>query len=421
MEKNPIKNTSYSIADFYDIENEDIMGRADLFYEKFIKNIVLNKHFQYERKSYSRSGPVRKVEDPYTGKISEMIYFASNDYLNLTNHHRVIKAGKKALLKYGTGSGSVPLLGGTTDLHKKLEDRIAEYKNCESAIIYTSGYSCNSSSLLALLNKKDLAIVDRLAHASLIDGCHNTNLVVFAHNCVDSLENILKNKADKYRTKLIIVDGVYSMDGDIAHLDKILKITKHYGGYLMVDEAHASGVLGKNGRGTPEYFNLSGTIDIVSGTFSKALGGVGGFIASNKKMVSLLKFYSRGYLFSTAMNPQVAGSLIEAIDVIEQEPKIRENLWRNIKYFKKSIINLGYDIGNTQTAIFPLIIGDDYKTKEMCRELHEMNIYANPVLYPAVHKKSSRIRISLMSSHSINHLNKALEILEYVGKKYRVI
>ena len=409
-----------TLADFYDFPNLDIMGRANEF-KNFTNSSKQNKHFNYKRVSINSSAPIRLVKDNFTGELREMIYFASNDYLNLTSHPKVKQSGIDAVIKYGAGAGSVPLLGGTTDLHIELENKIAKFKGCENAIIYSSGYGSNCSSLLSLLAKEDIAIVDMLAHASLIDGCKNTNLKYFKHNDVESLEVILKSSKNLYRTKLVIIDGVYSKDGDIAHLDKIIEVAKQYGAYVMVDEAHSTGILGANGKGTPEHFNLSGKVDIVCGTFSKALGGVGGFIASNSDLINLLHFYSRGYMFSTAMAPQVVGSLITALDVIVDEPERRENLWNNIRYFKKSLQNLGFNIGNSQTAIFPIIIGNDYITKEICRELNEMNIYVNPVLYPAVSKRLSRIRMSIMSEHTKNHIDTVLNALEFLGKKYNLI
>lgn len=414
------EKTHKSLADYYDFPELDIMGRANQF-RKFTDENAQNKHLDYKRVSLTGSAAIRQVKDKYTGDNREMLYFASNDYLNLTNHPRVKEAGIQAIKKYGAGAGSVPLLGGTTDLHIELERKIAKFKGCEEAIIYTSGYGSNSSSLLSMLTDKDLAIVDMLAHASLIDGCKNTNVKFFKHNNVEALELILMRNKNSYRTLLVVIDGVYSMDGDIAHLDQIVEVAKHYGAYVMIDEAHSTGVLGKNGRGTPEYFNLSGKIDIVSGTFSKALGGVGGFVASNSDLINLLHFYSRGYMFSTAMAPQVVGSLITAIDVIEQEPHIREQLWNNIYYFKKELLGLGFNIGMSETAIFPIIIGNDLLTKEICRELNEMNIYVNPVLYPAVSKRLSRIRLSIMSEHTKEHLDTVLNALEYLGKKYQLI
>lgn len=413
-------STNLSLANFINMPECDMMQRAEIFYE-FIEDYIDKRHFQYKRVATNGSGPVRKVIDRYTGEIREMVYLASNDYLNLTAHPKVIAAGREALEKYGAGAGSVPLLGGTTDLHIKLEERVAKFKSCESAIIYTSGFGSNAGTLLSLLGENDTAVLDMLVHASILDGCKNTNINFFRHNDMDSLEKTLKKVKDKFRTKLIAVDGVYSMDGDIAHLDRIVEIAKHYGAYVMVDEAHASGVIGKNGRGTPEHCNVEGKVDIVAGTFSKALGAVGGFIAASKELVTLLNFYSRSYMFSTAMTPQSAASLIAAMDVIEQEPDLREKLWDNIIYFRKNLLDLGFDLGNSETAIFPIIIGDDYKVREVCRELHENNIYVNPVLYPAVPRKLSRIRMSIMSAHTKEHLDKALNVLEDVGRKYDLI
>lgn len=409
-----------SLFDFFDIEGADIMSRAKIF-NGFANQTRERKHDYYRRISLSGSAPVMNVIDKHTSKPKEMIYLASNDYLNLTKHPRVIEAGISALKKYGAGAGSVPLLGGTFDIHVELEKKIAKFKGCKNAILYSSGYGSNCGSLIALLQEKDIAILDRLVHASVIDGCKGTNIKFFKHNDLKSLERILANSQNKFRTKIVVVDGVYSMDGDIAPLDKLCELAHSYGAYVMVDEAHATGVIGENGRGTPEYFSIEGKVDIVSGTFSKALGGVGGFVAANEELVELLHFYSRAYMFSTAPTPQVVGSLIEALDVIETEPVLRANLWRNITYFRKNLLDLGFDIGNSQTAIFPIIIGDDMKVKEACKMLHERGIYANLVLYPAVQRKFSRLRLSLMTNHTKEHLDKTLNILCDVGKKLRLI
>jgi glycine C-acetyltransferase len=410
---------NHSLADFFDVD-ADITGRAKMFGE-YLKDIREKRHLQYRRISMDGSGPVMKVVDHYSGKIKEMVYLASNDYLNLTKHPRTIAAGRKALEKYGSGAGSVPLLGGTLDIHIELEKKIAKFKGCEDSIIYTSGFGSNCGSLLSILQEKDIAILDTYVHASIIDGCKSTNIRFFRHNDMNSLERVLQRVKDKYRTKLIAVDGVYSMDGDIAPLDRIAELAKTHGAYVMVDEAHATGVIGDTGRGTPQHHKIEGKVDIVAGTLSKALGGVGGFIAANSELVELLRYYSRPYIFSTAMTPQVAGSLLAAIDVIEEEPEHKERLWENIRYFKSNLTALGFDLGNSETAIFPIIIGNDLKVKEICRRLHELDIYANPVMYPAVPKRLSRIRMSLMSAHTKEHLDKALDALETAGREYGVI
>ena len=412
-------SSKHSLADFFDVD-ADITGRAKMFGE-YLKDIREKRHLQYRRISTDGSGPVMKVVDHYSGKIKEMVYLASNDYLNLTKHPRTIAAGREALEKYGSGAGSVPLLGGTLDIHIELEKKIARFKGCEDSIIYTSGFGSNCGSLLSILQEKDIAILDTYVHASIIDGCKSTNIRFFRHNDMNSLERVLERVKDKYRTKLIAVDGVYSMDGDIAPLDRIVELAKTHGAYVMVDEAHATGVIGDTGRGTPQHHKIEGKVDIVAGTLSKALGGVGGFIAANSELVELLRYYSRPYIFSTAMTPQVAGSLLAAIDVIEEEPEHKERLWENIRYFKSNLTALGFDLGNSETAIFPIIIGNDLKVKEICRRLHELDIYANPVMYPAVPKRLSRIRMSLMSAHTKEHLDKALDALETAGREYGVI
>ncbi len=413
-------STQKTLADFMDLPDLDIMERAVVFNE-YMEDIKANHHLQYRRVSMSGSRPIMEVMDPYSGNVEEMIYLASNDYLNLTKHPRTIEAGKQALEKYGTGAGSVPLLGGTLDIHIELEKKIARFKGCQNAILYTSGFGSNVGTLLAMLDEKDVAILDLLDHASIIDGCQRANVEYFRHNNIDSLEKVLKKVQHQYRTKLIAVDGVYSMDGDIAPLDQIVALAKQYGAYVMVDEAHATGVIGKNGRGTPEYFNLEGKVDIVAGTFSKGLGCVGGFIAASDELVELLHYYSRAYMFSTAPTPQVAGSLIAGIDIIETEPELRQKLWDNIHYFRKQLLDLGFNLGRSETAIFPIIIGDDLKVKEMCRMLHERGVYVNPVLYPAVPKRLARVRMSLMSAHTKCQLDYVLDSLESIGKKLGII
>lgn len=398
----------------------DIQAKSQAFAD--VWDSYLNRNYLFlKRMALSGSGATRIIWDAYTNQEREMIYLASNDYLNLTNHPKVVAAGQAALLKYGAGAGSVPLFGGTLDIHVELEKKIAKFKGCESALLYTSGFGTNSSTLLSILQQQDVAILDKLVHASIVDGCVNTNVMYFSHNNMESLEKVLHECQGKFRNIVVVVDGVYSMDGDIAPLDKIQTLTSEYGAMLMIDEAHATGVIGENGKGSPEHFHLEGKIDIVSGTFSKALGGVGGFIAGNSDLIKYLSFYSRAYMFSTAMTPQVCGSILTALDVIENEPEIRQRLWRNIYYFREKLQALGFNIGSSETAIFPIIIGDNWVVNNICQELHNLNIYVNPVFYPAVPRKLARLRLSLMSEHTIAQLDTVLNALEYLGKKYQII
>ena len=412
-------STRLTLVDFLDVDG-DIMERARQF-TGFLDDARARGHWHYRRVSVTGSGPTIQVLDPVTGEVREMVYMASNDYLNLTRHPRTVAAGIEATRKYGAGAGSVPLLGGTFDIHVALEKEVAAFKGCEDAILYTSGFGSNCGTLLTMLTKADVAICDLLIHASLKDGCGNTNVEYFRHNNMHSLEKVLSRCRDKYRTKLIVVDGVYSMDGDIARLDRIVELAHAHDAYVMVDEAHATGVIGENGRGTPEHFHVEGKVDIVAGTFSKALGSVGGFIASRKELINLLHFYARSYMFSTAPTPQSVASLREGLRVIVEEPELRRRLWDNIHYFKKNLLGLGFDIGHSETAIFPVIIKDDLKVKEMVRFCHDRGVYVNPVIYPAVPRRLSRLRCSLMAAHTREHLDKALNTIEDAGREFGVI
>jgi glycine C-acetyltransferase len=410
----------HDLSHFVDDKNLNMMELSELF-EEFLTDIYDRHHMQYRRLSLNGSAPVMEVRDQYTGLTKEMINLASNDYLNLTKHPKTIQAGVDALLKYGSGSGGAPLFNGTFEILNVLERKLAILKGCESSVVFTNGYGAFGGTIACLLKENDVAILDICDHASIIDGCKKAKVEFFRHNNMNSLESVLSRVRNQFRNKLVIVDGVFSMDGDISKLDNITELAHNYGAYVMCDEAHATGVIGDNGRGTPEYYHIDGKVDIVAGTLSKALGSVGGFIAGPKGLIEYIRYYARSSMFSTGPTPQSIGSLIAAIDVIENEPHLRKSLWLNIDYFKSNLLKLGFNIGNSETAIFPLIIGDDMIVKDMCRELHENDIYVNPVVYPAVQRKSARIRMSLMANHTQEHLDTVLDKLEYFGKKYKVI
>ncbi len=407
-----------SLADFANKGDRPIGELAGEFM-RYADKLNAQGKMNYRRVSLSGSRPVITMQDR-DGSVRDMIFFASNDYLNLTPHPRTIKAGMAAVEEYGSGAGSVPLLGGTLDIHRELEDKVAKFKGCEAAILFSNGFGSNCGSLSALLGENGCAICDMLAHASLIDGCKNSHMEFFLHNDMNSLERALSKVKDKYRNKIVVVDGVYSMDGDIAHLDQVCELAHRAGALVLVDEAHATGVIGDHGRGTPEYFGLEGKVDIVAGTFSKAIGSVGGFMASSREIINYLYYFARSYMFSTAITPQATASISAALDVIQEESQLREDLWRNIRYFKQGLDAIGVDTGNAQTAIFPVIVGDDGKVREMCRECHENGLYVNPVEYPAVRRRQARLRFSLMCNHTIENLDKALNVVEYLVKKYDV-
>ncbi|HHW13943.1 MAG TPA: aminotransferase class I/II-fold pyridoxal phosphate-dependent enzyme [Firmicutes bacterium] len=411
-----------NLADFYELPDRDIFAKARPLWE-FVEELKGAGQYFYRRTLIGASEHRARVLDPLTGQVREMVMMASNNYLGLTTHPKVVEAGIKAQEKYGAGSGSVSLLAGTLDLHRQLEEKLARFKGCEDAIVFPTGYSTNVGCISGLLRKGDVAINDRLNHASIIDGCKlsGADIRTFKHNDLRSLENLLEKCDQEYQGKLIVVDGVFSMDGDIAPLPQIVTLARNYGARVMIDEAHATGVIGDHGRGTPEYWHMEGQIDLVAGTLSKGLGGIGGFVASTKEVVNYLRFFGRSYMFSTSLPPAVSASLIAALEVIETEPELRQRLWDNIRYFTGRLRQLGFDLGNAQTAIIPVIIGDDTKVQLMCREMHEAGIFLNPVAYPAVPKRLSRLRLSLMATHTKEDLDQTLDALERVGRKYGVI
>lgn len=411
-----------TLADFYELPDRDIFAKARPMWE-FIEELREAGQFFYRRTLVSGSANRAQVRDLETGKVREMVMMASNNYLGLTTHPKVVEAGLKAQEKYGAGSGSVALLAGTLDLHQELEERLARFKGCEDAIVFPTGYSTNVGCISGLLRKGDVAINDRLNHASIIDGCKlsGADIRTFKHNDLRSLEHLLERCDEEYQGKLIIVDGVFSMDGDIAPLPDLIALARRFGARLMIDEAHATGVIGDHGRGTPEHWHVEGQVDLVAGTLSKGLGGIGGFVASTKEVVNYLRFFGRSYMFSTSLPPAVSASLIAALEVIAAEPELRSRLWENIRYFMGRLRKLGFDLGNAETAIIPVVIGDDTKVQLMCREMHEAGIFLNPVAYPAVPKRLSRLRLSLMATHTREDLDLTLDALERVGRKYGVI
>ena len=422
-EEMKINYVSKNLSDFLELPDRDIFAKTKPFYE-FTEELAAHEYHHWARILTSPSERRVKILDRYTNEVREMVMMASNNYLGLTTHPAVVEAARKALEKYGAGAGSVPLLGGYLDLHRELEHKLAQMKGCEDAIIFTSGYSSNVGCVSALVRKNDVAINDRLNHASIIDGCYLSGgtLRTFKHNDLASLEKVLQSTEKQgYNGKLIIVDGVFSMDGDITDLPGIKALADRYHARIMIDEAHATGVIGENGRGTPEHFSLEGQIDLVSGTLSKAMAVVGGFVASSKEVVNYLRFYARSHMFSTALPPASAGALIAGIDVIQNEPQFRKKLWSNIKYMISNLKQMGFNLGNAETAIIPIIIGDEDILKKISREVHQAGIFVNSVYYPAVPKKLSRLRLSLMATHTQEDLDDTLAVLERVGKKYGLI
>lgn len=416
-------NGNYINASFKDYENIpglNIFERAEQ-HEGYLAYLRSNEFMNYRLQVTSGCGAeIELAEDGYIKK-GKYVSFVSNDYLGFTQHASVKDSVINAIEEYGTGAGSSPLIGGYFDYHKQLEDKLSLFFNrpIGSTLTYTTGYTSNSASLLCLLKKEDIAIVDMAVHSSVYEGIMATTTKRFLHNDVEALERILRNCRDTYRTKMVIIDGVYSQDVDIAKLNEILEVTHQYGGVLMVDDAHGIGVIGEKGRGALEYFNVMNKVDIVTGTFSKTFANIGGYVIADPKIITYLQFQSRQYAFSAAATPAVAG-VSKAIDLIDEEPQWKEQLWENINYYKKGLKEIGLNIGTTESAIIPVKIGDPYKNSEVGRILLQNGIYTNPIMYPAVSMKDSRIRMSIMATHTKEQLDKALNVFDYINKKLEI-
>lgn len=339
-----------------------------------------------------------------------MIMFSSNNYLGLANHPRVRSAAEHAIDLYGTGACSARLMGGTFRLHEELEERLAAWEGQEAAMIYSSGYVSNVATLSTLLSKTDLVYIDEHVHASLMDGLRFAQIPfrVFSHNDMADLEEKL-SAGDVQGHKVIVVDGVYDLEGDIAKLPPIHRLARTYGAMLLLDEAHAIGVLGATGRGTSEHFKLRGKVDVMVGTLSKALGGVGGFVAGPRALIDYLKHNARGFVFSAAMPPAVCAGLLAALDVLEAEPQRLERLRKNAAHLREGLQQQGWDTGRSESPMIPVILGDDQTTYEMARGLHEEGIFVSPMTYPAVKKGMARLRLSVMSIHTSEDIERALQ------------
>jgi len=409
-----------SFKDFENISDLNAFQRAEVF-KDYTNHMEVEGRMNYSFITHDGCGPEIFLSTSFQQAPMRCVSFVSNDYLNFTQHPRVKAAAIEGIQKYGTGAGASPLIGGHHEYHVKLENKLSTFFNRPegSTMVYTTGYTANSATLLALLKNNDCAIIDMAVHASVYEGLLETNIKRFPHNNLDYLERALSNTQSKYQTRMVIIDGVYSQDGDIAKMDEIYKLTKHYGAFLMVDDAHGIGVLGKHGRGAIEKFKLLNKIDIISGTLSKAFGHIGGFIVSKPEIINYLKFQSRQFVFSSNSTPATNGLLV-AIDLIDEEPEWRTKLSDNVAYFKKGLLDMKLDIGITESPIVPIKIGDALKTGNAARLLLKAGVYANAIVYPGVSRKDARIRTSLMATHTKAHIDKALNGFDYVNKKLHI-
>ncbi|HHV62914.1 MAG TPA: pyridoxal phosphate-dependent aminotransferase family protein [Firmicutes bacterium] len=354
----------------------------------------------------------------------EMIMFSSYSYLALIDHPGIKAAANAATSEFGTGTHGVRILAGTTRLHVELERRLAEFMGTEDAIAYNSGFLGNVATISSFVGKGDAVIVDQLSHASLVDGARlsGAEFIWFKHNDPSDLERILRDASDRYRGKLVVVDGVYSMDGDVAPVPELLELTRRYDAWLLVDEAHSLGVLGQTGHGIKEYFGLpADAIDITTGSLSKTIPAVGGFVAGRADFIAFLRHNARGFVFSAALPPAATAAARAALDVIEQEQWRLAKLRANIKRFVDGLHDLGYDTLDTKSAVIPIMIGDEEETLKLTMLLHNDGIFICPILPPAVPPKTCRLRANVLASHTDEDIDRALDALERAGKKLGII
>jgi glycine C-acetyltransferase len=352
-----------------------------------------------------------------------VLNFCSNNYLGLANHPQVVEAAREATKKYGVGPAAVRSIAGTMDLHVQLEQRLAKFKGAEDVITFQSGFTANLGTISALVGKEDVIFSDRLNHASIIDGCRlsGARIVAYEHNDPSALEDAIKEHASNYRRALIVTDGVFSMDGDIAPLPELYEVAKKYDILFMVDDAHGEGVLGKGGRGIVDHFGLHGKVDVEVGTMSKAFGVVGGMVAGDKVIIEWLRQRGRPFLFSSAVTAPDAAACLAAVDLLEESTELVDRLWSNAKYFKEEMRKLGFDTGVSETPITPVMLGEAPLAQQFSRELFEEGVFAMSIGYPTVPKGKARIRVMISAAHDNDDLGKGLEAFEKVGKKLGVI
>jgi 8-amino-7-oxononanoate synthase len=365
---------------------------------------------------------IQSAQDPvvlHEGR--ELVMLGSNNYLGLANHPEVKAAAAAALEKYGSGCAGSRLLNGTLEIHVQLEEKLAEFMGREAALTFSTGFQVNLGVLSCLLDRSDVAILDALDHACIIDGCRLGfgKTFKYRHNDMDDLEKKLRVAGDK--AKLIVVDGVFSMEGDLADLPAIVEAKNRHGARLMVDDAHGLGVFGEKGRGTPEHFGLEHEVDLVMGTFSKSLAAIGGFVAGHARVIDHIKHNARAEIFSAAPPPASVAAALKAIEVIEREPDRRKRLWEITHFMKKELIGMGYDTGDSASPVIPIVVGEDINAYTMVTRLQEEGVFANPVVSPAVPEGRAMLRTSYMATHTQEHLDRSLVALRKVGREMQII
>ena len=393
------------------------MDIFDKCHEYRLANAIREKGvYTYFRQIASAQDPIVTIDD------RELIMLGSNNYLGLTNHPEVKEAATAALARFGTGCAGSRLLNGTLTIHAQLEERLASFMRREAALTFATGFQVNLGVLSCMLGRRDAVFLDGLDHACIIDGARLgfARIIKFRHNDIADLADRLE-RVPVEGGRLIVVDGVFSMEGDICHLPDIIEQKSRFGARVMIDDAHGLGVLGAGGRGTAEHFGLEAEVDLVMGTFSKSLAAGGGFVAGDQVVVDFIRHNARAQIFSASFPPSSAAAVMKALDLVEREPERRAVLWENTRYMKRELEALGYDTGGSETPVIPLVVGDDWVCFRMVQRLHEEGVFVNPVISPAVPPGRAMLRTSYMATHTREHLDRALEALALVGREEGII
>ncbi len=413
MSENEFEESVASWTSQFEKQGRDILEKAHTW--ELYDQVNATGFYPYFQALDENQGPIAR----YEGR--EILMFGSNNYLGLTTHPKVREAAVEAVKKYGTSMTGSRFLNGTLKLHEELEGRLAEFLGKEAALVFTTGYQANLGMLTALVNRHAVAVVDKFAHASVHDGCRlmQGEAVPFRHNDSVDADRVI-SRFPTERGILLVVDGVYSMEGDLARLPEFVKLARKHKIRIAVDDAHGIGVMGAGGRGTAHYFGVDQEIDLLVGTFSKSLASIGGYVASDKKTIDFIKHFGRPMIFSASLAPSCTAAALAALEILKQEPARAEQVRKNSATLHDGLAQIGYETGDAQAAVVPVIIGEGMKTFVIWKELLDAGVYTNPVLYPAVPKDRAMLRVSCLATHTQDHLTRALEIFAKAAKNYDI-
>lgn len=421
MSNTSIDSDKHTLVDFFNSDDKDLFAKTEPF-GAFIEDMQRKGTYTYRRLLDSACSNRAMVRERSTGHVRQMLMMGSNNYLGLNTRPEIVEAACAAMRRYGASMCGAPLLNGSFSLLLDLEQELAEFVKCEDAMVFPTGYSANVGAISGVLRPKDLVIMDHANHASIVDGCRLAGCTVrsFRHNNMKSLASLLKETKDKFNGRLIVVDGVFSMDGDVAPLPEIVDLARKHHAKVMVDEAHGLGVLGKTGAGTVEHFGLQGKVDLIMGTFSKSLVATGGFVAASHNVINYLRHYARSYFFSASPTPATVGTALAALKILRSEPALRDRLWSNIRHLHASLKSLGLRIypDPPQSAVVTVIVGDSKTLRAMSRHLDQRGIYLNSVEYPAVPRDQSCLRIGVSAGYTKEDMDTAIAELRIAANTF---